>query len=137
MSIAKSVDTYLAAGVSPQKLVLTVPYYGYDWPVVSDQVHAACSGPGAAVVYHAAKSGAAQYGRQFDAAASSPYYCYQSGISWHQVWYEDAESLAAKFALVHDRNLAGAAIWALSYDGQNPELWDALRRAFAVSQPSV
>ena len=131
-SIAKSVDTYLAAGVPSGKLVVAVPYYGYDWPVQSDVPQAGCTGPGMAVVYHAAKAAAATHGRRFDAASTSPYYSYQSGSSWRQVWYEDAESLAAKYALINNRNLGGAGVWALSYDGQNPELWDALRAAFAA-----
>jgi hypothetical protein len=32
--------------------------------------------------------------------------------------------------------LAGAGIWALSYDGANPELWDALGSAFFEPSPA-
>jgi spore germination protein YaaH len=136
-SLAKSVETYLAAGVPAGKLVVAVPYYGYDWPVQSNVPQADCIGPGSAVVYHAAKAAAAAHGRQFDAASASPYYSYRSGDSWRQAWYEDAESLAAKYALINNRNLGGAGIWALSYDGECPELWDALRAAFAVPRPAT
>lgn len=130
LSISKSVETYLASGVAPGKLVVAVPYYGYDWPVQDARLHAATTGPGTAIVYRAAKDGAAAHGRQFDEATQSPYYCYQNAGAWHQTWYEDAESLRAKYELVKSRGLAGAGIWALSYDGPNSELWDALGVAF-------
>ncbi len=136
LSIAKSVETYLAGGVSADKLVLAVPYYGYDWPVQDDKVHALTTGPGAPVVYHAAKASAQKLGRKFDEATASPFYSYQNGDAWHQVWYEDAESLSAKYNLVKSRGLAGAGIWALSYDGANPELWDALGSAFFEPPPA-
>jgi len=87
-------------------------------------------------VYHAAKTSAQANGRQFDAAAASPFYRYQDAGAWHQVWYEDAESLSAKYDLVKSRGLAGAGIWALSYDGANPELWDALGSAFFEAPPA-
>jgi spore germination protein YaaH len=140
LSISRSVETYLASGVAPGKLVVAVPYYGYDWPVQDGKVHAATTGPGTAIVYRAAKEGAAEHGRNFDAATQSPYYRYQNGETWHQAWYEDAESLRAKYDLVKSRGLAGAGIWALSYDGSNTELWDALGAAFfepPVGSPSA
>ena len=130
LSVTRSVDRILESGVDPARLVLAVPYYGYDWPVASSNPGAATTGSGTVVTFETARAAAATYGRRWDQTAASPYYVYQRDGAWRQVWYEDEQSLAAKYALIRDRGLAGAGIWALSYDGGRNELWNAIDQAF-------
>jgi spore germination protein YaaH len=134
--VAFSVEAALGAGVPPEKLVLGIPYFGYEWPVESDQPKAACIGPGTMLPYHSARSAALQWIREFDPTSASPYFRYRQGDRWHQVWFDDAESLAAKCDFVRKQGLAGVAVWALSYDGHG-ELWDTLREAFTAAQAAV
>jgi spore germination protein YaaH len=131
LSVRRSVTNYLNLGVGPQKLVLGVPYYGYDWPVKDNNSGSATTGKGKPVIYKDAKTAAAQNGRNWDATAASPWYAYSTPAGWRQAWYEDAQSLGAKCDLVKSMNLAGIAIWALSYDGSNRDLWDVLAAAFS------
>ena len=81
---------------------------------------------------------AARHGRLWDAATRTPWYRYQAADGWHQAWYDDVESLTAKYDSVNRRGLGGVAIWALGYDGANPELWDLLTTWFSSGgTPSI
>ncbi len=131
-NVTRSVETYLAAGVPSEKLLLGVPWYGYDWPVVDTVRVASTQGSGTAVFYKNAEPLAAQYGKRFDNATSSPWYVYSSFNGWHQVWYEDSLSLALKYRLVREKNLGGIGIWALSYEGGRREIWSGIAQAFGV-----
>ncbi len=51
--------------------------------------------------------------------------------SWRQLYYDDAETLAAKYDLVNQlRPARRAAIWALGYDGTRTELYQAIEDKF-------
>jgi hypothetical protein len=50
--------------------------------------------------------------------------------SWRELYYDDAESLAAKYDLVNQYDIRGAAIWALGYDGSRPELYAVIKDKF-------
>jgi len=132
-TITRTVDTYLAAGVAPQKLYLGVPWYGLDWPVASSARKAAATGSASSRTYIVAEPMAAQYGKTFDQLTRVPWFAYQSGSAWRQVWYDDSLSLALKYNLVNARSLGGIGIWALSYDGGRSEIWNGIRSAFTVT----
>ncbi|MDE6589935.1 MAG: spore gernimation protein, partial [Oscillospiraceae bacterium] len=54
-------------------------------------------------------------GIQFDQAAQSPFFRYTDGEGKrHEVWFEDARSLRAKYALVDEYGLAGVSFWNLN-----------------------
>jgi len=132
-SEAKSINDYLNKGVAASKLIMAVPYYGFDYPTAnSNALHAATSGSGSSVTYTVAKNKANQYGKQWNDAAPCPYYMYQSGGVWRQAYYEDSLSLSRKYEVIRQRNIGGMGIWALSYDGANTELWGAIRQKFTT-----
>lgn len=129
-NITRTIDTYLAAGVPPHKLYLGVPWYGYDWPVESSVRKSKTTGAGSSRTYAVAEPMALSYGRVFDETTKVPWFAYHDGASWRQVWYDDSVSLALKYGLVNSRGLGGIGIWALSYDGGLPEIWNGIRSAF-------
>jgi spore germination protein YaaH len=131
-NVTRSVDTYLAAGVAPEKLLLGVPWYGYDWKVADTTRMAATRGTGTAVVYEAAEQIAQVRGRLFDTATGTAWYRYAVDTVQHQAWYDDSLSLALKYALVNSRGLGGIGIWALSYEGGRSEIWNGIKQAFQV-----
>lgn len=114
------------------KLILGVPFYGYEWPTVDDALEANTTDRGQSIFYSEAYPNAMQYGRLWDEESQTPWYKYNDG-SWRQGWYDDSLSLAKKFDLVNDEDLKGIAIWALSYDGQRQELQGALADAFGAT----
>ena len=130
-----TVNDYLAK-TSGDHLILGVPYYGYDWPTASQStVPSSATANGTAKIYSAAVVNAGTYGRQWNSAGSSPYYAYTATGQAHQCFYEDAVSLALKYDLAQQLNLAGTGMWALGYDGTRPELYDLLRDKFQLPWP--
>lgn len=135
-------DRFLAFGVPPRKIVMAVPLYGYQWPVTSDAPGANTRGvavtiplaPPDDVVPELPRAfvQAERYGARRDAASGSPYYAFQDSTGWYQGWFEDAESLRAKYAFVRDNGLGGVALFPLAYG--NADLWADLRAAFNRSR---
>ncbi len=120
-----------------EKLILSVPFYGIEWPTVSGSKGANTRGNGSSVFYSEAASLAQQYGKLWDTESQTPWYRYQNTDGWYQGWFDDSLSLALKFNLVNDDQLKGIAIWALSYDGQRTELQAAISDAFGSTAPPL
>ena len=132
-NITRTIDTYLAAGVPRQKLLLGVPWYGFDWPVQSNARKSAATGTASSRTYVVAEPMASSYGKIFDQATKVPWFPYQSGSTWRQVWYDDSMSLAMKYNLVNARAIGGIGVWALSYDGGRSEIWNGIKSAFTAT----
>ena len=129
--VERSLRWYLDAGAPAAKLLLGVPYYGYDWPVVSDAPRAAATDRATARTYSVVASWLPARTRQWSETYLNPWVAYQ-GSSWRQVWYDDAESLGHKYQLAKDLGLAGIGMWALGYDAGYPELWELIARMFTL-----
>ncbi len=137
--VTRSFSAYLSVGCPAGKLIGGFPYYGYEWPVVSSLRMAdvvAARGKGSSRTYTALRSllpGIASGDKFSDATYNVPWYRYDSAGTglWRQGWYDDEISLARKYDSVKAYGLAGAGMWALGYDGAYPELWTALKNAFA------
>ncbi len=136
-NVVKSInDDYLADGVPPGKLLLGVPWYGYDWPVISSTRKAATTGTGTSRIYNTALGLVASGTRIFDDVTGVPWISYQT-TEWRQMWYDDSASLQIKSNIAKDMNLAGIGIWALSYEAGRPELWKGLKTAFLAGYTSA
>ncbi|MFZ2286686.1 MAG: glycosyl hydrolase family 18 protein [Bacteroidales bacterium] len=134
--IVKSInEDYMADGVPPGKLLLGVPWYGYDWPVTGSERKSATTGTGTSRTYNSALALVAAGTRIFDDATGVPYICYQT-TQWRQMWYDDSTSLQIKSNIAKDMYLAGIGIWALSYEAGRPELWKGLKTAFLENYTS-
>jgi spore germination protein YaaH len=131
-NVTRSVTTYLNAGVPASKLLLGVPWYGYDWRVSDSTRGASTLASGTSVYYKAATVAAAEFGRRFDAATSSAWYIYGGATQWHQAWFDDSTTLGLKYRLVTEKGLGGVGIWALSYETGAHELWSGLAQAFSA-----
>ncbi len=127
---SRSINDYLDKGVSPSKLILIVPYYSFRYPTVDDSLNANTTGSGISRTYATAKSEAGTYGSTWENNTQSDWYKYQSAGQWYQCYWHDSLSLARMYDVVDIRGIAGVGMWALSYDGSNPELWNLLRERF-------
>lgn len=130
-------------GVPREKMVMSVPLYGYEWPVASAEPGAEALGPGITVPYTApddvltdaprARDQAERHGVRRDPVSGSPFYVYETpGEGWIQGWFEDAESLRMKYDFVAANGLGGIAVFPLAYG--DAELWSELRRAFGLAR---
>lgn len=142
-NVTWTVNDYITwSGGLNDKLILGCPYYGYDWPSESGSAGANTTGSATARTYSVAEPTAQAYGKLRDSDSQSPWYRYQNS-GWQQCWYDDSLSLSLKYDLINQHNLKGVGIWALGYDGDRPELWNAIEEKFTsesgisdLSQPS-
>ncbi len=104
--------------VPASKVILGVPYYGYDWPT-TDGTNAAKATGGESPLSYAviAASGHPTY---WDPATQTPWTAYQVGTQWHETYFDDPTSLALKAQLANSFHIAGLGIWALGMDGNDP-----------------
>ena len=108
----RQVLDYAVSVMPAGKILLGIPNYGYDWTLPYRQGSAAraLSNTGAVTL-----AGQAKAAIEFDQRAQAPFFRYlDSEGRQHEVWFEDARSLRAKYALVSEYGLAGVSFWNLN-----------------------
>jgi spore germination protein YaaH len=111
----------------PEKLILGLPWYGYDWPCVSADAGTETTSAATARTYNSAKSLASTHGVLRDAIAQTPWTAYQQS-GWRQCWYDDTLSLGMKMDLADDEGFQGIGMWALGYEAE--ELWQQIESRY-------
>jgi spore germination protein YaaH len=131
-SVNYSMNNYLGKGISTNKLMLGVPYYGRRWAAASTNLGASSLGSAysAALTYGACESEAANYGKRWDDNGSVPYYVYTSNSTAYQCFYDDATSLGMKYDLSNTKNMGGIGIWNLTQGSGKTELWSLIAEKF-------
>ena len=127
----KTVLNYALTEIPPEKILLGIPNYGYDWklPYIRGESMAETIGNLQAV--QRAKLFGAEI--QFDEIAQTPFYTYTAKDgSEHIVWFEDARSIKAKLALIQDNNLRGAGYW--NTMRPFPQNWAFLNNTFEIEK---
>lgn len=121
----EDVVKYAVTQIQPQKLLMGIPLYGYDWTLPYQKGTMARSiSPQQAIEIAAANGAVIEY----DEAAQTPYFRYDN--NGHEVWFEDARSIYAKLMLLDEYNLAGIGYWNLSRDF--PQNWALLNALFGI-----
>ena len=150
--LVKGMTDYAALGVGAGSLVMGLPWYGWDFPCSEDASGAPCSvdppagkpwfgyatqvgygdvlklaasadlRPTAPVLDDATMTKRFDYWRSSGAAAAVA-----SGAATqrHQVWYDDAETLSAKYRAVVRQGGRGVAMWTANMG--DDAMWEALR----------
>ncbi len=120
--------------VPPEKLLLGVPFYGYEWQTTSREPQAhTFPDTGATASFKRVqevllKKDELQVIEGWNDSALSPYLSYVEDGNIYVIYYENSRSLSYKLDYVNQLDLAGIAIWALGYEGDNRELWDVIDR---------
>ena len=130
VSILGFMQSYLEK-VPSDKIILAVPYYGYDWPIKADGTPT--GDPGRTLPY--AEIAELSKGKTiaWDEIGQTPSLRYidnETGIS-RVLYYENTRSLGQKYDLINKKNLKGMGIWALGYDGLNNDLRSLIIEKFA------
>lgn len=102
---------YALTRIPPEKILLGISNYAYDWtlPYVQGKSRAVLIGNEEAVRI------ADEVGAEiiFDPVSKSPYFNYYKDGNLHTVWFEDARSIFERLKLVEDYDLRGIGIWNL------------------------
>lgn len=112
------VINYTLKSFPPQKVILGIPAYGYDWSW----------GKGKALQYTGVQNLIKKYqiAPKWHSEYKVPYFTYKSWGVTHQVWYENSYSTSYKADLVKKYGLKGVAVWRLGYE--DPNIWSILRQ---------
>ncbi|MBT7499665.1 MAG: hypothetical protein HN679_03135 [Candidatus Pacebacteria bacterium] len=120
--------------VPKEKILLGVPFYGYEWQTTSrdSQAHTFPK-TGSTASYKRvkeilAKSEELQVEESWNEQALSPYLSYVEDGEIFVVYYENSRSLSYKLDYVNQLDLGGISIWALGYEDNSRELWDTINR---------
>ena len=111
------------------KIILGLPYYGYDWSVIDNMINSETTDAGIARIYSEAEPMAQSYGYTWNNISNTAWFSYQIN-NWYQCWYDDSLSLSHKYQFAIDNQLSGVGLWALGYDEGYNELWGALSDKF-------
>jgi len=107
----RKVLEYAITEMPSNKILMGQNLYGYDWtlPFVQGTVAKAVS-PQQAIQLAATHHVPIQY----DTKAQAPFFKYTASDSkQHEVWFEDARSIQAKFDLIKELNIRGMSYWKL------------------------
>ncbi|KAF0690662.1 Aste57867_17968 [Aphanomyces stellatus] len=148
--VQKGLEEYMTGyGIPPSKLVLGLPWYGYDYPctaLASTICHiqpvpfrgAPCSdAAGRQLDYAAIVARLGNVVPSWDEIAASPYFTPPDATT-SQIWFDNDRSLAAKYDLAREMHLLGVGMWhidALDYSGKETpvastaKMWQTLRNA--------
>jgi spore germination protein len=119
---------YAVTVIPREKIFLGFEIYARDWMLPHVEGQAAETFSAEEAILRAVRFGA---NIQFDETSQSPFYYYQDDQArWHEVWFEDARSAQAKFAVVKEYGLGGISYWALGYNF--PENWALLADNFTI-----
>lgn len=124
----RDVIEYALTEMPASKVMMGQNLYGYDWtlPFVQGTVARAVS-PQQAIQIAAEHNVPIRY----DAKAQAPFFNYTaSDGKRHEVWFEDARSIQAKFDLIKELNLRGMSYWKLGLDF--PQNWLLIVENFNV-----
>ena len=112
VNMVRRVLNYATEVMPAGKILLGVPNYGYNWtlPFVQGTAAQPITNIGAVTL-----AGQVRAAIQYDETAQAPFFQYYDGNGrQHEVWFEDARSLRAKYALVNEYGLGGISYWNLN-----------------------
>ncbi|MBF8982441.1 glycoside hydrolase family 18 protein [Lutibacter sp. B2] len=125
----RKVMEYAVSQVPRDKIMMGIPLYGYDWtlPYVKGGKFAKAISPQKAIELAEKYNVSIEY----DQKTQSPHFNYtdEEGKK-HEVWFEDARSIQAKFDLVKELGLRGFFYWVLGNDF--PQNWLLINENFVV-----
>lgn len=136
LNLTTAVKAYLEV-VPAEKLILGLPFYGYDWVVAdgspmseriegSEKIGFSRSISYAEVVDLLIEK---ELKPLWDDSSKTPYVSYvdkETGSN-RQIWYDNNESLIHKVDLARKNHFLGIGVWAAGYEGGYTNLWDAFR----------
>ncbi|WP_174615553.1 LysM peptidoglycan-binding domain-containing protein [Virgibacillus ihumii] len=114
--------------IPPEKIMMGVPLYGRDWNIPwVEGTTAQTISPQEAVQLAVQHGVPIEYNEEYQA----PFFHYTDETGQrHEVWFEDARSMQAKYDLIKEYNLRGPSYWVLG--NAFPQNWAVLQDNFSV-----
>jgi spore germination protein YaaH len=135
LSIRETVNLYLQKGLSREKLLLGLPYYGALWtartPVPSQRDSSLKFEEH--LTYREIKKRYGTQVPQYDYNRGGAYFITPNadGSYYEKCWFDDTLTLGHKLDWVVEEKLAGIGLWALGYDYGHPDFWNLIEKKLA------
>lgn len=108
----RRVIEYAVTQIPPEKIMMGIPNYGYDWTLPFERGITRATSIGNEYAVQIAEQNGVPI--EFDEVAQSPFFEYWGADgNLHIVWFEDVRSIEGKFGLVREFGLHGAGYWNL------------------------
>ena len=113
-----AVNQYINA-VPASKVILGLPFFGYDWPTTNGTLSAQPAGSPTIITYaQEADSGHPMY---WDPVTDTAWTSYQVGSQWHEAFFENPDSLYLAAQMAQENGIGGVGVWALGMDGSHDQ----------------
>jgi len=118
--------------IPAEKIILGIPFYGYQWQTASDSFLAnTYSQTGSLASYRYIQElfdsqDVSSLSASWSSLSQTPYLNFYQDNLLYQIHYDNPYSLSLKLDLVNQANLAGIAIWALGYEVPYNDLWQTI-----------
>ncbi|MES2798819.1 MAG: glycosyl hydrolase family 18 protein [Bacteroidota bacterium] len=128
-TLSRSTTYYLDKGCPRDKLVMGLPYYGYEWETTLSTIPSPTAANGVAKTYDQVKTNTS--GNYSTANhiwvndAQTDAYSFNDGAQ-KQCFITMEDGFAERLKHINRSGIAGIGIWALGYDDGHNELWDAI-----------
>ncbi|MBB5157832.1 glycosyl hydrolase family 18 protein [Saccharopolyspora phatthalungensis] len=119
----REVLDYAKAQIPPERVVLGVPLYGYDW----------VDGHGTALTWLKAFRLATEHRAKvnYDPPTQSPWFRYTDAHGReHEVWFENTASSKAKFEAARGSGIRGVYLWMYGYE--DTDTWRELQQSLPL-----
>ncbi|MDQ7097136.1 glycosyl hydrolase family 18 protein [Desulfosporosinus sp. PR] len=128
LNLVRQVMEYAVSVIPKDKIMMGIPLYGYDWTLPHEPGKWARS-----ISPQQALQRAIQYevSIHYNKTAQAPWFRYTDVQGrQHEVWFEDARSIQAKFNLVKELGIRGFYYWVLGHEF--PQNWLLIEENFTV-----
>ncbi|MDP2692511.1 MAG: glycoside hydrolase family 18 protein [bacterium] len=150
--VSTAVDDFLTV-MPAEKLILGLPWYGYNYPVQTPEVKAqkdngyytyywwrgyrysrfASRENALAQTYASANNDNPTELEGWDDFGKVGWKAYKDAAGlWRMIFLDDTKSLDIKYEFAKSKNLGGVGMWALGFDDGKQELWTLLKHKFGA-----
>ncbi len=152
--VSTAVDDFLKV-MPAEKLILGLPWYGYNYPVASPGVKVAREDGYYYYYYYKKKRYQAYYSYKSNAQTYASamknitdeksgwddygkvgWKAYKEDGIWRMIFLDDTRSLKLKYKFAKDMKLGGVGMWALGFDTGTSDMWSLLNSEFGVKVAS-
>jgi spore germination protein YaaH len=116
--------------VESKKLLLGIPFYGYEWDTVDSSKYSPVETKGSTASLERIEKMLDDKTLEliWDRNTLTPYGIATISGQTSQIYFENETSLRLKLEFVKSANLGGIALWALGYEGTVPWVWPTIRK---------
>jgi spore germination protein YaaH len=134
----RKIVEFTRSNMPASKISLGVPLYGFHWIALAAGDNA---GPavknwkGRSSVYTDTAAVIAKHSPEWRDDERAHRVEFADAAGRHELWYEDARSMAPKLELAASQKLAGISAWVLGQE--DPAIWELLARDYRILHPRV